>query len=66
MLLNNPIDKYQLIARTHAHLQGCKLATKQSSVPAQPKRRPEGLGKIIVLGAFQAPTQLLLSCHFLF
>jgi hypothetical protein len=52
MLLNHPLDKYQLIARTHAHLQGCKLATNPNSRPARVKRRPEGLGKIIVLGAF--------------
>jgi hypothetical protein len=70
MLLNTPFDKNQPItqpiARPPSQLSSCKLAKNQNTGPDKPKRRPEGLGKIIVLGAFQGPKQLLLSCRFLF
>jgi hypothetical protein len=66
MLLNNPIDKYQLITHLPAHGQGGQLTTNPNSRPDEAKRRLKWLGKIIVLGAFQGPTQLLLSCRFLF
>jgi hypothetical protein len=53
--LNNSIDKYQLITHLSSLLMGPALATNSITGLASTTGKPEGLGKIILLGPDRVP-----------